>query len=173
MIQQDIWDEVTHGGSNWASPIVAIKKTNRDIRICGDCKIGVNHQICSNSFPFSRNETTSHELANVKHFAKTNLKSAYNQIEVDDKFKEITTLNISMGLLRWSHLPFGIQTASHVFQRTIEKILLRKVDNIIIYQDDIYLGARTREELKSKTEQVIRRLKQSGMTINRDKCKLD
>ena len=54
----------------------------------------------------------------------------------------------------------------------MEKIL-RKVDNIIIYQDDICLEAHTREELKSKTEQVQRRLKQESMTINRDKCKLD
>ena len=45
------------------------------------------------------------------------------------------------------------------------------MDNIILYQDDIYLEAYTREELKSKTEQVLQRLKQAGMTI--DKCKLD
>ena len=44
---------------------------------------------------------------------------------------------------------------------------------MIIYQDDIYLGARTREELKSKTEQVLRSLKQAGMTINKDQSKLD
>ena len=47
------------------------------------------------------------------------------------------------------------------------------MDNIIIYQDDICLGVCTREELKSKTEQVLQRLKQADMTINRDKCKLD
>ena len=72
----------------------------------------------------------------------------------------------------WFHLSFGIKTASHIFQRAIEKIL-GKVDNIIIYQDDICLAAHTREELKSKTEQVLQRLKQAGMTINRNKCKLD
>ena len=43
----------------------------------------------------------------------------------------------------------------------------------MIYHDDICLGACTREELKSKTEHVLQRLKQAGMTINRDKCKLD
>ena len=64
-----------------------------------------------------------------------------SQIEVDNKFKEITTLNTQMGLLRWSRLLFGIKTASHISQRSIEKILLEKVDNIIIYQDDICLGA--------------------------------
>ena len=78
--------------------------------------------------------------------------------------KEITTINTPMELLRWSHLPFGIKTASDIFQRAIEKILSGKVDNITIYQYDIYMGARTREELKSKTEQFLRRLKQAGMT---------
>ena len=47
------------------------------------------------------------------------------------------------------------------------------MDKIIIYQDDICLGACTRKELKSKTEQIQQRLKQAGMTINRNKCKLD
>ena len=109
----------------------------------------------------------------MKHFAKIDLKSAYNQIEIDDNFKEITTLNTPMGLLRWSRLPCGIKTVCHIFQRGNEKILLGKVDNIIIYQDDICLGARTWEETKSKTEQVLRILKQAGMTINRGKYRLD
>ena len=152
---------------------MARKKTDGDIRICGDYKISVNHQICSDSFPLPSIETASHEPANMKHFAKIDLKSAYHQIEIDDKFKEITTQNRPMGLLRWSRLPFRIKTTCHIFQRAIEKILLGKMDNIIIYQDVICLGAHTREELKSKTKQVIRRLKQVVVTMNRDKCKLD
>ena len=100
MIQKGILEKVTHGGSDWASPIVAIKKTDGDIRICFDYKIGVNPQICSDSFPLPSIETASHELANMKHFAKIDLMSAYNQIEIDDKLKEITTLNTPMGLLR-------------------------------------------------------------------------
>ena len=67
MIQQVILKKVTHGRSNWASPIVAFKKTDGDIRICGDYKIVINHQICSVSFPLLSTETTSHKLANMKH----------------------------------------------------------------------------------------------------------
>ena len=126
MIQQGILEKVTHGGSDWASLIVAIKKTDGDIRICGDYKNGVNHQICLDLFPLLSTEAVSHELANMKHFAKIDLKSDYNQIETDDKIKEITTLNTLMGLLRCSRLPLGIKTSSHVFQRAIEKILLGK-----------------------------------------------
>ena len=115
MIQKGILENVTQKGSNWASPIVAIKKIDEDIRICDDYKIGVNHQICSNSFPLPSTETASHELANMKLFVEIDLKLTYNQIKTDNKFKEITTLNTSMGLLRWSCLPFRIKTVRHIF----------------------------------------------------------
>ena len=84
MILQGILEKVTHRGSDWASPIVAIKKTDGDIRICGDYKIGVNYQLCSYSFPLPSIETACHELANMKHFAKIDLKSAHNQIKTYD-----------------------------------------------------------------------------------------
>ena len=83
---------------------------------------------------------------------------------VDRRGAEIITLNTPMGLLRWSRLLLGIKTARHIFQRAIEK-LLGEVDNIIIYQDDICLETRTSEELKSKTDQVLRRLKQTCRAI--------
>ena len=66
MIQQGILEKVTHGESDWASPIVAIKKNDGDIRICGDYKIGANHPICSDSFLLPSIETPSHEFANMK-----------------------------------------------------------------------------------------------------------
>ena len=46
------------------------------------------------------------------------------------------------------------------------------MDNVIINQDGICLAAHTREELRIKTEQVSRWLKQAGMTTNRDKCNI-
>ena len=72
-----------------------------------------------------------------------------------------------MGSLRCSRLQFGIKNARHIFQRAIKKIL-GKVDNLI-YQDDICLAARTREELKSKTEQDLRRLKKDRTRLYRKK----
>ena len=45
MIDQGILEHVPRGGSNWASPIVVLKKKDGDLRICGDYKVGVNHKI--------------------------------------------------------------------------------------------------------------------------------
>ena len=45
-------------------------------------------------------ETESPELARMKYFAKIDLKFTYSQIKIDDNFKEITTINTSIALLR-------------------------------------------------------------------------
>ena len=50
-------------------------------------------------------------------------RSAYNLIEIDENFKEITPINTLKGLLRWTRLPFGIKTLSHIFQKLIENVL--------------------------------------------------
>ena len=64
------------------------------MEICGDYEIGMYQQICTDI------ETASHELARrMKYFAKVDFKSANNQIEIDEKFKEITPLN-TIGVLK-------------------------------------------------------------------------
>ena len=62
--------------------IVTIRKPDGDLRIYEDYKMGVNHQICSKSFPLPNIETMSHELASLKYFAKIDLKSAYNRLKL-------------------------------------------------------------------------------------------
>ena len=44
------------------------------------------------------------------------------------------------------------KTASSIFQRAMENILSREVENMIIYQDDICIGASSKKELEQKTE---------------------
>ena len=38
-------------------------------------------------------ETASYELSIMKYFTKIDLKPAYNQIEIGDNFKEVTTIS--------------------------------------------------------------------------------
>lgn len=66
MVEQGILEKVSQSGSNWASPIVAICKPNRDLRICSDYKVGVNHQICSDSFALPNIEKMCHEFGGMK-----------------------------------------------------------------------------------------------------------
>ena len=119
MIQQDILEKVPPGGSKWASPHVNVRKSDGDIRVCGDFKVGVNPKICSDSFPMPNIENAFSAMAGMTHFAKIDLTSAYNQLELEESSREITTMNTPIGLVRWKRLPYGIKTASAQFQSAI------------------------------------------------------
>ena len=71
-----------------------------EIRICGDYKIGVNHKVCSDSYPISNVEVAFHAHAGMSVFTKIDLKTAYHQIPIDNNFKEVTTINTPIGLLK-------------------------------------------------------------------------
>ena len=64
-------------------------------------------------------EIGSNELARMKYFANINLKSAYNQIEIETAYKEITTIKTLIVLLKLIHHPFGIKPVRHIFQKVI------------------------------------------------------
>ena len=84
----------------------------------------------------------------AKYFAKIDVNSAYNQIEIDKKFKEIPTIYSPIGLLRLKNI------------------------YIIRYQNNIWVRAFTKENLKCKTKQILKNSNQVGMTINKDKSEL-
>ena len=169
MLEKGIVSRVPPGGSKWASPLVIIRKPDGDVRICVDYKMAVNPQIYSDSFPIPDIETAFSEMAGMTHFAKIDLTNAYNQIELDETSKDVTTMNTPIGLLRWNRLPFGIKTASAIFQSAIMATLNNVVSNMIIYQDDICIGAQSEKELTSKVDAILKKLKEVGMRINESK----
>ena len=72
-------------------------------------------------------------------FSKLDMSNAYLQLEVDDKTKEILTVNTHLGLYQVNRLPFGIKQAPGIFQQTLE-LLLKDIDHVCIYLDDILVS---------------------------------
>ena len=135
-----------------------------------DNEIGINHKVCSDSYLIPNVEVAIHALAGVSVYTKIDLKITYHQITMDNNFKEIT-INMPIGLLKWRRMPYGIKTASAIFQRAIKQILGDNRKNMVCYQDDICIGATNENELKRKTDIVLNRLRNAGMTMNEKMCK--
>lgn len=93
MVEEGILEHVHPGGSKCASPIVVLRRSDGNLRICDDFKIGINHKIWSDSFPFSNIETAVRKLSGIEYCVKIDLKSTYNQIQIDNQFNEITKIN--------------------------------------------------------------------------------
>ena len=151
-----------------ASPVVWVIKKNGDIRMCADYKVHVNDKIASDAFPLPCIETIFCNMKGAKFFAKIDLKSAYWQIELEKKAKEISVINTSRGLYAVNRLQMGMKNAAAIFQRTMENILAN-IDGILIYQDDVAVFASNEQALKDKLQLVVNKLKERRVTINTEK----
>lgn len=156
--------------SNWASPIVLVKKPNDSIRICGDFKVAVNSQIDIEQYPLPTRESLFHTIRNGKYFSKIDLKDAYLQMELDDPSKEIMVINTPLGLFQYQRLPYGIASAPAIFQKYIEQ-LIHGIEGCANYLDDIIISAPSVAEHFQRLQKVLSVLLANGIRCKKEKCK--
>ena len=152
-----------------ASPVVWVKKPNGRYRLCVDFKATLNSNIQADSYPLPTIEEIMGRMGNAKKFAKIDLKTAYWQIALDEQSKSYSVINTHKGLFVLNRLQMGMKNASAIFQRCIEQVL-KGIQNVIIYQDDLMVFAENATQLKKRVTDVKKRLREHSVTINAEKC---
>ena len=109
--------------SEWAAPIVPVVKPDNSIRVCGDYKVTVNSVLEIDQHPLPNPEELFVELSEGEKFSKPDLSRAYQQILLDEDSWEYVTINTHKSLYRPTPLPFGVSSASAIFQSKIEQVL--------------------------------------------------
>ena len=102
-------------------------------------------------------------------FSKVDLASAYQQILLDEEYKEYTTINTPKGLFCYNRLPFGVASVSSTFQRLMDNIL-QGLKYVCVYLDDILIMGATEEEHLQNLNTVLTRLENAGLQLKRNKC---
>jgi len=67
-------------------------------------------------------------------------------------------------LFHFNRLLFGVASAPAIFQRIIEGIL-KGIQGVCIYLDDILITGKTEEEHLTNLEQVLKQLEAAGMHL--------
>ena len=155
--------------SDWAAPIVPVLKSNGQVRICGDYKCTVNQAAKVDKYPLPEIEDLYQKLSQGRYFTKLDLSHAYQQLELDEDSKLLTTINTPKGLFVYNRLPFGIAAAPAIFQRTMEQ-LLAGLPCVVVYLDDIVVTGKTKAEHDFNLRRVLERLQSAGLKLNEAKC---
>ena len=163
---------VPAGPSNWASPIVVVRRSNGTIRICGDFR-SLNSQILSDKYPLPNIEDLLAKLGTGNtQFAKIDLKNAYHQIPLATESQELTTIITHLGTFRYTKMPFGVKSAPSAFQRIMTG-MLGNCEGVFNYLDDILVAAPNREILRERVRNVRDILKENEIEINTEKTVLE
>nr|XP_029723943.1 uncharacterized protein K02A2.6-like [Aedes albopictus] len=155
--------------SNWATPIVPVRKSENRVRICGDYKQTVNPNLKVDRHPLPTVDELFVSLAGGEKFPKIDLVQAYLQLEVAPEDREILTLNTHRGLYRPNRLMYGISSAPAIWQRQIE-IILQGIEGVTVFLDDIKVTGPTDAIHLARLEEVLRRLDHYNIRVNKQKC---
>lgn len=155
--------------SEHGSPIVPVPKGDGSLRICGDYKNTVNPNLVIDRYPLPLPEDLFQKIANSNWFSKLDLSHAYQQMLLDEPSRKLLTLSTHKGLFQPTRLMYGVASAPGIFQREIEK-LFQGMPFIACYQDDILIGGTDLDHHIENLKKVLNKLKDCGLTLNRNKC---
>jgi hypothetical protein len=108
--------------------------------------------------------------ANSSIFTTLDLTSGFWQMKLDPESQPLTAFTIqNRGQFHWITSPMGLLGCPASFQRLMEQVL-RGLNHILIYIDDVLIHTDTHEKHLEALEQVLLRLHQHHLKINLDKC---
>ncbi|XP_071580115.1 uncharacterized protein [Temnothorax nylanderi] len=121
MVQQGMLRPVDQ--SEWATPVIFVRKANGKIRVVGDYKITVNPEIMNSEYPLPTVEEALSILNGGVIFSQVDLKDAYKQLRVDEETSKILTIRTPRGLLNVMRLLDGIAAAPCIFKKYMVTIM--------------------------------------------------
>lgn len=161
---------ISTSNSDFASPIVIVKKKNGEERICVDYR-RLNAKTIKDRFPMPNIEENLQRLAGNRFFTVLDLASGYYQIPVCETSRKYTSFVTPDGQFEFNRMPFGLSNAPAVFQRLMNRFS-QELNNVITpYLDDIILPSRTIEEGIALLRKVLLKLREYGLTLKLSKCK--
>ena len=79
------------------------------------------------------------------------------------------TFGTTIVRFRFKRLPYGINSASKVFQKTVSSVVF-DIEGSANSQDDIVIWEKTLAEHSNRLRKVLLKVRESGLRLNKNKC---
>ena len=97
-------------------------------------------------YPMPTIEEVSTRLKNALLFTVLDAKNGFWQIPLDEKSSMLTCFNTPFGRYRWLRMPFGINSAPEIWQRTTNQLVEGLAGTEVIHDDFLIVGCGTTDE---------------------------
>lgn len=97
--------------SEYASPVVLVKKKNGTYRLCVDYR-RLNQKIIKNRYPLPLIDDQLDRLQGAKIFTTLDLKNGFFHVDVDEDSRKFTAFIIPDGQYEFLKIPFGLCNSS-------------------------------------------------------------
>ena len=152
----------------WCAPMVEAPNKPDKVRICIDLK-QLNKVVQRERYIIPAIQQVLAKLVGSVCFSKLDASGGYWQLALEEECAKLTTFITPLGRFCMTRVPFGISSASEIFQRKMEE-LLEGLNGVECYQDDTIVHGRTVKEHDSIHLTVLQRIKESGLKLNKQKC---
>ena len=155
--------------SEWASPMVIVKKKDGAIRLCVDYR-RLNAVTRVDAYPMPRMDDILNQVGQAKYITTLDLAKGYWQVPVASQDRHKTAFTTPRGLYQFKMMPFGLCGAPATFQRMMDQIIkgLYKFTNA--YLDDLIIFSTSWEDHLIHLRTVLSRLQELGLTTKPSKC---
>ena len=109
---------------DWAASIVQVVKKDGSVRICGDYHLTVNRAAKPDTYPPPRIDDIFASLPGGTTFSKLDLANAYQQIPLEQKSRQLVTINMHKGLYCYNRLFLQLLQSSSVQWKTSYRAFL-------------------------------------------------
>ncbi|GFX56913.1 retrovirus-related Pol polyprotein from transposon 412 [Trichonephila clavipes] len=140
-------DIIRPSSSDYASPIVMVKKKDGSSRMCIDYR-KLNQKLAKDKFPLPLIEDVLDTLQEAKVYSTLDLRNGFFHVDVDEVCRKYTSFIVPDGQFEFNEVPFGLSTSPGVFQRYVSSIFrdLTRKGIVISYLDDLVIPAKNEQE---------------------------
>ena len=154
--------------TDWVNAMVVVEKPNGKLRVCLDPR-PLNLAIKRHHHQLPTADEIFSEMQGAKIFSKLDASSGYWQVPVDEDSSFLLTFMTPFGRYKFKRMPYGIHSASEIFQKAISDIIA-DIPNDTNLQDDIIVWGPTQDQHDETLRSVFDRIRHSGLKLNKSKC---
>lgn len=162
---------IRNSKSDYASPIVVVKKKDGTNRLCVDYR-KLNSKIIKDRYPLPIIEDVLEGFCNARVFTTLDLKNGFFHVDIDETSIKYTAFVTPGGHYEFRKAPFGLCNSPAVFQRYVNTVLRELIqENVVVaYMDDLIIASKDEEENFEKVKRVFSVAEQHGLIIRFEKC---